>query len=98
MTPLATNPIGRSSGFFGRGFIGRASFGVRPRVGLRLLVLLLQIVLPDGAVADLSPRAVLWRLVEVLAARRREAPGAALSPDELIAAAWPGEALTGPVS
>src|SRR5699024_1304833 len=52
VTPLAPNPIGRSSGVFDRGFIGRASFGVRPRVGLRLLALLLQIVLPVGTAVE----------------------------------------------
>ena len=54
-----------------------------------------RLTLPDGAVVDLGTRAVLWRIVEALAARRRDAPGAPLSADELIAAGWPGERLTG---
>jgi len=54
-----------------------------------------RVVLPDGEVVDLSTRAVLWRLVEALAAARRERPPRPLSSHDLVEAGWPGEATTG---
>lgn len=53
------------------------------------------LVLPDGTAIELANRAVLWRLVESLLARRQSAPGDPLEIDAMIDAGWPGERMTG---
>jgi len=49
---------------------------------------------PREAVIDLSTRPQLMRLARALAEQRVLAPGVALSQDELLAHAWPGEKMT----
>ncbi|MEZ4222177.1 MAG: tetratricopeptide repeat protein [Polyangiaceae bacterium] len=47
--------------------------------------------MPGQSVVDLQRKARLIRLLRALATRRLEAPGQAMSQDELVAAVWPGE-------
>ena len=49
------------------------------------------LTMPDGTTIDLSRRAPLRRIVMALAEKRRDAPGEALTLDDLIAVGWPGE-------
>jgi hypothetical protein len=42
---------------------------------------------------DLSRRAPYARILELLARRRREAPGEPISTDEIVSAGWPGERM-----
>ncbi len=49
---------------------------------------------PGEATIDLSSRPQLVRIVRALAERRMKLPGVALSQDELLAYAWPGERMT----
>ncbi|HEY4104391.1 MAG TPA: tetratricopeptide repeat protein, partial [Polyangiaceae bacterium] len=49
---------------------------------------------PGEATIDLSSRPQLVRIVRALAERRMTMPGVALSQDELLAYAWPGERMT----
>ncbi len=46
---------------------------------------------PDGERTDLRDRSTLVRILGALAARRRSAPGSALSVPELLEVGWPGE-------
>ncbi|HHH27385.1 MAG TPA: tetratricopeptide repeat protein, partial [Polyangiaceae bacterium] len=62
---------------------------------LRLNTSTRRISLPDGSLVDLSRRAVLWRLVEALAAARMEKPPRPMDAEALLSAGWPGEAPTG---
>ena len=48
-------------------------------------------IAPDGSRIDLSRRATLARLLDVLVEKRLETPGVPLAFDVLIEAGWPGE-------
>ena len=52
-----------------------------------------RVVLPDGATIDLSRRKNVRAILVVLAKARRDHPGRALSPAELLEAGWPGERM-----
>jgi predicted ATPase/Tfp pilus assembly protein PilF len=52
------------------------------------------LVPPGEATIDLSSRPQLVRIVRALAEQRMTSPGVALSQDELLAYAWPGERMT----